>query len=360
MSTAGPARRAPRHRSVDPTALVALPVTATDRSSAQQVALLFAAWAGLGLLVCLLPGQGVDVPLMLAVGTGFGVVAAVVAATRRLRRWQLHTCLLLASAVAALVVLDARGSPLALAYSCGFLTLTIVAISTCSWAGASPHVLLALVGPLLPAITGDGDAWASATIVSGLIALTTLYAGFMVRAAARAEVDALTGVPNRRGADRRLDQLSALATTGSPAAVALVDLDHFKQVNDSRGHAAGDALLRAVARGLRAGVPAPGCVTRWGGDEFLVLAATAPERLADHLEVARRLLPDGASFSAGVTGLVPGEGPSATTSRADAALYAVKRSRRGTTEVASVRETGALVLTGPETAGHDATRQQGP
>lgn len=81
-----------------------------------------------------------------------------------------------------------------------------------------------------------------------------------------AHSDPLTGLANRRAVDAFLHQAD-----GDGLAVALIDLDDFKQVNDSHGHDVGDALLALVAERLRAAVPAPGLVGRLGGDEFIVI-----------------------------------------------------------------------------------------
>ena len=91
----------------------------------------------------------------------------------------------------------------------------------------------------------------------------------------RANTDALTGIDNRRPA---LVRLYELAAGGAAAyAVALVDIDSFKQINDKYGHEAGDALISATARRLRAHFRQTDLVSRWGGDEFLVLLPNIEE-----------------------------------------------------------------------------------
>jgi diguanylate cyclase (GGDEF)-like protein len=84
--------------------------------------------------------------------------------------------------------------------------------------------------------------------------------------------DALTGAPNRTHLQREVEKhIRALFNGGAPFAVAMLDLDSFKDVNDTLGHDHGDELLQEVARRLVAAVPAPGLVCRFGGDEFAVL-----------------------------------------------------------------------------------------
>lgn len=96
--------------------------------------------------------------------------------------------------------------------------------------------------------------------------------------------DPLTGARNRRFLSRQLDALAG-ARRGEPFAFLLIDVDHFKRVNDKHGHKAGDAVLRQIADRLRGLFPAPHEVVRWGGEEFLVLlrgtdAADLPASLA--------------------------------------------------------------------------------
>ena len=88
------------------------------------------------------------------------------------------------------------------------------------------------------------------------------------RIAHMARHDALTGLPNRTMMRETLD---ALLANGSSFAVLLIDLDHFKAINDTLGHSAGDELLKEVSRRLLAGFPAPSTVVRLGGDEFAVI-----------------------------------------------------------------------------------------
>jgi len=103
-----------------------------------------------------------------------------------------------------------------------------------------------------------------------------------------AATDGLTGLCNRRTLERRLPEiLDEARRSGQPAALLVIDIDHFKRVNDSEGHLAGDVALRAVATRLQSGLRAGQTVGRWGGEEFLVLAPDT-----DHpggLELGERL-----------------------------------------------------------------------
>jgi diguanylate cyclase (GGDEF)-like protein len=100
-------------------------------------------------------------------------------------------------------------------------------------------------------------------------------------------VDPLTNVANRRALNERLGQLLAEANRGRQFSLALMDLDHFKLVNDRHGHQAGDEVLVAVASALRKAVRETDFVARFGGDEFCILLTDIDERAATN--VAQKL-----------------------------------------------------------------------
>jgi diguanylate cyclase (GGDEF)-like protein len=121
--------------------------------------------------------------------------------------------------------------------------------------------------------------------------------------------------------------------------IALLDIDFFKHINDRHGHAAGDAVLRRVARLLRGGLREGDVLARWGGEEFLLLLPdTAPERALARLECMRADVAAAAvtdidpalriSFSGGLSVRHGAEPFSATINRADKALYRAKSSGR--------------------------------
>ena len=110
------------------------------------------------------------------------------------------------------------------------------------------------------------------------------------RSAHEAQHDALTGLANRARLHAEApDALARARTDGTVVALLLVDLDHFKQINDTLGHAAGDQLLAAVARRLDRAVGRRGLVARLGGDEFAVLLPDLPDETAAEVR-ARELL----------------------------------------------------------------------
>lgn len=149
-------------------------------------------------------------------------------------------------------------------------------------------------------------------------------------ATAESETDPLTGLLNRRGWERWIaHEEDRFRRFGDPASVIMLDLDQLKVVNDRRGHAAGDAYIRAAADVLRASLPADGAVARLGGDEFAAVVRRTPA-LAQ--ELVRRLQGDladaGVLGSVGVGGYGVVSGFPGACAAADSAMYADKRARR--------------------------------
>jgi diguanylate cyclase (GGDEF)-like protein/PAS domain S-box-containing protein len=151
-----------------------------------------------------------------------------------------------------------------------------------------------------------------------------------------ATVDPLTGAYNRRQGDIVLAaEFSRRARKSRTFAVLMLDIDHFKTVNDTFGHAAGDAVLVALVRTCRDTLRAIDVVARWGGEEFLIVlpetgtaeAMTAAERIRAALEATDAAAPGDApirfTVSIGVA-VSAGDSPSELLRRSDAALYAAK------------------------------------
>ena len=109
------------------------------------------------------------------------------------------------------------------------------------------------------------------------------------RLTALSETDALTGLPNRRALRHRLtDEVRRASRYASPVSLLLLDIDGLKRINDERGHAAGDRLIRQVAISIGATLRGSDLGARWGGDEFAVVMPNASADAAQHL--AERLM----------------------------------------------------------------------
>jgi diguanylate cyclase (GGDEF)-like protein len=159
--------------------------------------------------------------------------------------------------------------------------------------------------------------------------------------------DALTGLPNRAlFQDRAEHALATARRRGAPVAAVFLDIDHFKRINDSLGHEAGDAVLREVARRLADGARAADTVSRFGGDEFILLCedtadddalrlvARVREDVERPIEVAGRAVP--VTLSIGIAVHSAAEDPRSggeLVRDADAAMYRAKELGRGRVEV---------------------------
>jgi diguanylate cyclase (GGDEF)-like protein len=152
-----------------------------------------------------------------------------------------------------------------------------------------------------------------------------------------AHSDPLTGLANRRAWEARLEgALRDAEAAGTPLAVALLDLDRFKDLNDTQGHGAGDRLLRELAAGWSSAVRGRDVLARLGGDEFGLLLADCDEQGALTLvERLRTDMPGEHTCSAGVAAWRPGETADALLARTDAALYAAKAAGRDRAAVGS-------------------------
>ncbi len=174
----------------------------------------------------------------------------------------------------------------------GFRTESVVAVPLRS--GDKVFGVIELLNRL------DGRAFSAfdmrvLSTIADFAAIGVEKAFYLAEARRLSELDPLTGALNRRGLAKVIErETSRLARYGGSLSVVLADVDKFKAINDSQGHAAGDEVLKSVAATLMAAVRRPDSVARYGGDEFLVvLPQTGPEeaeiarvRLAELLEKA--------------------------------------------------------------------------
>jgi diguanylate cyclase len=197
---------------------------------------------------------------------------------------------------------------------------------------------------------------AKAAIMAELRGLNERLEGARRAAEARAQTDPLTGLANRRALDLALDRsIAALGQGGAPFAVAHLDLDHFKAVNDSLGHAAGDHVLGRVARILTEETRRHDLVARMGGDEFVLLlrgtvdpaslralGARIIERLEEPSEFEGQLCRISGSLGVALSTSYAVPEAERMLSDADGALYASKRRGRARCTVLVPGEEQAL------------------
>jgi diguanylate cyclase (GGDEF)-like protein len=160
---------------------------------------------------------------------------------------------------------------------------------------------------------------------------------------ALAMTDELTGLPNRRDA---LGALERAIGAGRGGALAILDIDHFKRINDRHGHPAGDAVLREVTKAWRGLVGPEVTLGRLGGEEFVAMLGAGGlaegRALGERLREAVAALdlsswggPQALTTSVGVTAIRPGDAVADVLARADAALYGAKQAGRDRVEVAA-------------------------
>ncbi len=193
-----------------------------------------------------------------------------------------------------------------------------------STGGAVFYQLFASDGLLLMILYGTGRAFAA-------------QAQQALKLEKDANTDPLTGLHNRRALDERLVQETARASRqGLPLTVMLIDLDHFKRVNDEYGHNVGDRVLRGVSRCLSDHARKMDVVGRWGGEEFLVILPGTPvlealetaERLRAVVEACPNETKGAITASFGIAQYRAGEAVETLLERADRTLYRAKGAGR--------------------------------
>jgi diguanylate cyclase (GGDEF)-like protein len=286
---------------------------------------------------------------------GLAAIAAVIAAGAcvhvvvgdRLPGWALQVDVLAGNVlITALVAMSAAKH---VDMGTMYLLVAVFALLYLPLRWAVGHLGLAAVAYALVLGVGPSEAepralaWLAVFATAAVLGVVVLSLVGALRSTARG--DPLTGLANRRSWDERLEQeLDRSARSSKALSVVVADLDGFKAVNDTAGHQAGDAVLRAVARAWLAAIREGGdFLARLGGDEFGVIApgsdASGAHKLAQRLAGA---LPEGVSASIGVATWDRTEGASELVRRADRLMYQAKRRhRREGALVASSRPTGA-------------------
>lgn len=222
--------------------------------------------------------------------------------------------------------------------------------------------------PFIAALIGSGDspqAYLSSTyaaisqstgavllISNGLLIMLVMVRDLMAEVTIRSETDPLSGLLNRRGFEDQADKARLLALrAGAPAVMVVSDLDHFKLINDSYGHDAGDAVIAAFGHTLRRSFDPRAVIGRLGGEEFAVMLpgisiAAAREIVEELRSRLRSMNADERGIERVVTGsfgmasLEPGDSLADLLRRADRALYEAKAQGRDRVAVAPLSANG--------------------
>lgn len=229
-------------------------------------------------------------------------------------------------------------------YACGLVSLVLFA-----WKGDLLESDLSALNMLLQQFVLFNIIY-----VALLYVLGTLKERSLEQVVALARMDPLTEIPNRLHLREVFDEEKTRAERyRRPFVLVMIDVDHFKEVNDTHGHDVGDVVLKSVAQLLRAQARSSDKVFRWGGEEFLVLAVETDvagalvlaERLRQSIEAATFACAKPLTASFGVAEFVAGDTLEALTRRADQALYAAKGAGRNC--VRSEQPTAAVRIAQP-------------
>lgn len=234
----------------------------------------------------------------------------------------------------------------------------LVFVLTAAALVARPALAFAYEGPIEAEAEVTSAFWGVSFRIFAMLSWCAMAVLFLLRATsdlmaeatAQSLTDPLTGIGNRRGFFTAAE--AALAATGrkAPATLLLCDIDAFKQVNDSYGHATGDLVIKALANVLSEAVEGTGAILgRLGGEEFVILLPGTPLEPAfavaeairtDYARRSRGIRPllSPVTVSIGIAETTGEEGIEAVIERADAALYRAKRKGRDRVEIAGSTE----------------------
>lgn len=314
--------------------LAARPYPYSRQTAARAMALLWLVGGITSLLVVVLPHPPtLHREVLLAIGLVAPLKAAVIyrlreVLPRRIYPWLLGT----GTGVTTALVAAGGGGTASVSFSFFYTWVVIYALLFFPPITAGVQLVGAALayGIVLWSMDSFGSGSFTAvepTVLGAVIATTCMVVLLLSNAREASEIDPLTHVANRRGLDRRLAEAMEQAEKHpDPLVVALIDIDHFKQINDEQGHDAGDRILRELVRRWTPLVRAGDTIARFGGDEFVIVlpACSLPDADAV-LHRLRQAAPDGVSCSLGSAVFRPEDSASLVISRADAALYDAKR-----------------------------------
>ena len=206
------------------------------------------------------------------------------------------------------------------------------------------------IAALIPSLLGNVDSQSTATILITIVVMSSFAFAFSLitnrqreRLMQLATKDPLTGAGNRRRLDIKLNEVvNGHKRTGATTSMLMLDLDHFKKVNDVHGHAVGDQILKRVTDIVNLRIRVTDSLYRIGGEEFVVVlegqdisrAAHLAEQLRTLVQANELVADQAVTISLGVAELNGDESAKDWLHRADEALYRAKRAGRNTTNLA--------------------------
>ncbi len=290
-------------------------------------------------------------PVMFAIAVLSVLTAAVAVWTILLGNPALGLVAILASLNFAIAILYTNSYP---RISAGVVTaVTGFAL----WGAVFP--LGVLLNQLAPSLSSEREAWNIPKYLVAVGMILTLFEDQIETSQYHAYHDELTGLPNRRLLEDRLARaLSYARRANTKLAVFQLDLDRFKEVNDTFGHRVGDLALQEVAARLGGRIRAGDTLARSGGDEFTVISPVASRKSAEALVAALEktlsapIIIDSREVQTGLSigiALFPDDGKDADQlhAAADRAMYAAKRAARGVTPDEGLSQTSALGVANP-------------
>ena len=328
------------------------PVRATHdpEEAASAMALMFLVGGMTSLLAAALSSP-VDVPvgLMYVVGVAAPCAgAAIWLGRRRMPGWLYPWMVACGTGLVTLLISRSGSTAGAEAFS---FYVTWIVLYTLLFLGpvqVAAQVLLVAVGYVVGFATRPGGLSAlqpvEPLVLVTVIGTFALVVELLSRARGDSEIDPLTQVLNRRGMERQIGAaVREAAAESSDLVLALIDVDHFKVVNDRRGHVVGDQVLRDLTSAWRRSLRSHDLLCRVGGDEFVALLPGCAA--SEATGILRRLREDGrigVTCSIGAADWHEGDTPATLLARADEALYDAKR--RGRDQLAWAGAPGPTVV----------------
>jgi len=300
---------------------------------------LFALGGAQGLATMALPHWELAHPgVIVAVSAGGVAVGPVLwLLRRRLRMWVCQLFLAIGTAVISLGVFAAGPHPGSVTTAYFYFWVPLYAAAYFRPRSAAAHIAgLALLYALALALHPTPEFMSQWLQTVTTVTVIGLIIGLFARNARHlSHTDSLTGLPNRRDLEERLPRTverHRREQGGGQLCVALLDLDDFKGINDSEGHAVGDTLLHDLAERWRQALRPDDLLARIGGDEFLLVAPDCDaEGAAALVQRLRSLVRAPLGVSAGIAVMVADETTADLVARADAAMYEAKARAKGRT-----------------------------